>query len=77
MEKAREIGQILLWLAGHLAFTIIINLTALGGYYAYQQYQSIHPVQIDLSQLDQDARNELSKELFLLNQSENNLRKKG
>lgn len=70
MNKAREIGQIALWLAGHLAFTVVLNLTVLGGYYAYQQYQTLQPVQIDLSQLDNEARNELSKELFLLNQDE-------
>jgi hypothetical protein len=63
MEKAREIGNIALWLCGHLAFTIIINLTAVGGYYCYKQYQDMMPVQIDLAQLNEQEKEALAQAL--------------
>ena len=63
MNKAREIGNIALWLAGHLAFTTIVNLTVLGGYYAFQQYKAMQPYQIDLSQLEPEAKEALASAL--------------
>lgn len=57
MERAKEIGNHALWLVGHLAFTIAVNLMALGGYFAYQEYKAMQPTQIDLAQLtDQDKQ---------------------
>lgn len=39
MERAKEIGDQLLWLIGHLAFTLAVNLMVFGGYHAWQAYQ--------------------------------------
>ena len=64
MSKAREIGNIALWLAGHLAFTMVLNLTVLGGYYAYLQYQTMMPTQIDLAQLTAEDKQALAAALI-------------
>ena len=68
MSRASDLGNQLLWLVGHLVFTSIINLTAFGGYHAYQWYLSTQPTQIDLAQLSNDELNQISKEAFIVQQ---------
>lgn len=65
MEKAREIGNIALWLVGHLAFTIIINLTALGGWFCYQKYQEVYaaPTEIAFQDMEMSQLKEIQKQL--------------
>ncbi len=63
MEQARNLGNIALWLMGHLAFTIVVNLTALGGYYCYQAYQAMQPIQIDIAQLSSEEKEALAMAL--------------
>lgn len=64
MSRIEEIGNQTLWILGHLAFTIIVNLTVLGGYYTFQQYQAMQPYQIDLSQLEPEAKEALASALI-------------
>lgn len=64
MNKAKEIGQIALWLAGHLAFTVVLNLTILGGYYAHLQYQAVTGTPIDVAELTDDSKQALANALI-------------
>lgn len=63
MERAKEIGDQLLWLIGHLAFTLAVNLMVFGGYHAFQVYQSMQPMQIDISQLSDEGKEALASAL--------------
>lgn len=63
MSRIEEIGSHALWIAGHLLFTTILNLTLVGGWYAYGQYQALQPVRIDITQLTQEDKQALANAL--------------
>lgn len=56
--------ELIKWWASHLLFMLIVNLSLFGGYHAYGWYQTTQPIQIDVSQLDDNALNQVSKEIF-------------
>lgn len=68
MEKAREIGNLALWLSGHLLFTLITVCSIRGAYQFYLDYQALQPVQIDLDQLSDSELNQISKQAFVVQQ---------
>jgi len=62
MEQAKNLGAIALWLMGHLAFTVVVNLTAIGGYYVWSQVKG--PIQIDLAQMTSEDKQALASALI-------------
>ena len=60
-EKMLEITK---WWVGHLTFTILLNLIAFGSYHVWVWYQITQPIMIDVSRLDNEGLNDLSKEIF-------------
>lgn len=62
MEQAKNLGAIALWLMGHLAFTIVVNLTAIGGYYVWSQAKG--PITIDLAQMTSEDKQALASALI-------------
>jgi hypothetical protein len=63
MNRLEQIGTQALWFMGHLLFTVIVDLTILGGYYAWVEYKASQPVQIDISSLSSEERLALSNAL--------------
>ena len=64
MSRATEIGNHALWLMGHLAFTVTVNLALFGAYHTYTWYQAQQPVQIDLTQLSTEDKQALASALI-------------
>lgn len=74
MNRTLELGNQLLWLLGHALFTLITVCTLRGGYQFYKDYEATQPIQIDVSQLTAEDRAELSKQIFLAGQEEQEIR---
>jgi len=66
MEQAKNLGNIALWLSGHVLFTLITVCSLRGGYQFYQDYKAMQPVQINLDELSNDELNQISKEAFVV-----------
>lgn len=64
MSRIEEIGSHLLWIMGHLAFTVTVNLALFGAYHTYTWYQAQMPVQIDLAQLSTEDKQALASALI-------------
>jgi len=62
-ERMQEIGNHVLWLCGHLLFTLVLDLALFGGYHAYSWYQTQLPVSIDISQLNVEEKTQLANML--------------
>lgn len=67
-NRAIEIGNQILWILGHALFTLVTVCAVRGGYQFFQDYKATEPIQIDVTQLTDDDRAELSKQIFLAGQ---------
>jgi len=64
MDKLEDIGQFIAWWASRLLFTLVLNLCLFGGYKAYELYQSMQPISIDLTQLNSSDKEALASALI-------------
>lgn len=58
----KRVGMLSVWLVSRIFFTVIVNLTAVGGYQAFQWYQA--RTIPDVAAMSTEQRNALAEALF-------------
>lgn len=62
-EEIRNLGNICLWIAGHVLFTLIAVTSVRGAYQFYEDYRN-HIQIFDVAGLSVDEKNQLAQALF-------------
>jgi len=64
MSRVEEIGHQVMWILGHILFTLITVCAVRGGYQFYLDYEWSQKQNFDLSELSVEQKNEILQTLL-------------